>query len=407
MSSGVGYYYRIETAAEREARELERARVRLGAAERAWRRLEADFRVLEATYGVALSPTEAPSQSGEDSQAVDAHAAALETHTARERERLEQALTAQRNASLRARLADLDDEIPSAVEALADRGTAESSTTAKQDEHERDDNQTPEGYAERVARSLEALAPEIDPPDDLLRRARRLARSRGSPRDQMMMRSMQAEIGRLNDKARDRRASIAVLDELAVRAETLGPQGSAARALVVSATAEWEQGGDPDVETTRAAVEHAELLECQARAAADVRRREALVVDTFRNRGYEAIPGFETMLPDSGVLVRRDVWHDHALEVRVSEDRVALDVVRIVAVDDQRAAREADDEAERAFCADVPALASALDDAGLTQVRLDQPPAGLVPVRTRVDVADSRSQRRSAGRRSQGKERSL
>lgn len=230
---------------------------------------------------------------------------------------------------------------------------------------------------ERTARA-ELYVADLTPGAELSPRALMLLTqiaSSPAERAELALSDLQVEIAHLNKHARRRQQVAKVLDALLIRAETAG---SGSLHDEIAHEREHLRGTDERLIELEAAVRDAEAaaLATQRRATARAAMLEALSAE-----GYEVLDGFETSIPDEGVLVHKPTDDHHAWEVIVDEESVRLQVVRTRHDSDPGRSEVRDREAEERICNDLPAVMGRLRGAGVEIPRLRQLAPGDVPVK--------------------------
>lgn len=409
MSSATAIHYTVEQiAAMREAAALAHERSRLRVLHDELSSLTADARAVAETYGTQVA-VPAPVRLAGTSDAVRAAADRLERTMAQARAALDSTRRSLRGARLRERLAGAippaTGRAPTATRAAASRLTG---TEAGPAAH------APAlapavTLGARVEACLDALDDGVDLTEDFVRLAKTLAGvDAPGAGDVMAFRALQDEVGRLNRRERARRATLAAIRELDVRLgalpDDLGPGTAGVRVTLDEARRAAERGAAPDVSVLAEMVARAEA---EYRREVDRRHVEQSLAAILAGLGYDVAEGFEKAVPHGGRLVRKAAWAHHGVRVEVEDDEITLDVVRIAPEQGATPAAVRDEEAEVAFCADVPALLEDLERAGVGLVKVTRIPPGVVSVPQLGVPADAEQRARATARRRPGRERAL
>ncbi len=250
-----------------------------------------------------------------------------------------------------------------------------------------------ESMAARAARYLAHLDAGIELSDDLISLVARLDGVDGE-RARLTARSIQEEVGRLNHQARRRARVDAELRALAIRVDAL------AHDALLAEVAEARR--HPEAVTDDAFLELDERVRRAEESALQERNRRyaaETLLGILAAEGYEPLEGFETVVPQGGLLVRRPGWHRHGLLVEVRDAEYSLAVVRTVIDDDARLAAMEDVETETAMCADLPAILDGVEKKGVRTGRIRRQQPGDSPVR----VLDGARRAEPAARRDKPK----
>ena len=401
MSSATAITYTVEEiAAMREAAALAHEVSRLRVLHQELSSLAVDARAVAETYGTQVT-VPAPVRIAGTSDAVRAAADRLERAMTDARAALGSTRRSHRSARLRERLAAA---VPTA---------AEPAPTGRDTEVGRPTHAPAVGPAPRLGARVEAclaaLDEGVDLTEDFVRLARTLAEVDGpGAGDVMALRALQDEVGRLNRRHRASRASLAAVRELDVRLGALvrggGPGSAAARVAVDEARLAAERGETPDVAALAALVASAEA---ESRREVERRHVEDTLAAILSRLGYDVVEGFEKVVPRGGRLVRKAAWTHHGVRVEVEGDEISLDVVRTDPEQGATPASVRDEEAEVAFCADVPSLLDDLARAGVSAAKVHRIPPGVVAVPQLGTPAEAPQHAKATVRRRSGREREL
>lgn len=410
MSSATAIQYTVEEiAAMREATALAAQQSRLRVLREELAALAADADAFAATYATRVQVPERVGVATGPSDAVRRAADRLQDEITEARGALDAARRRLRGARLRERLAH----------AAPPAGAASPSTAATQPSPHRATAAPPAsapgrvgpapGLAERVEACLAALDDGVDLTEEFVALATTLtAVDSARAGDAMAFRALQDEVGRLNRRERARRSALAAIRELDVRLgalpDDLGPRTAGVRVTLDEARRAAERGAAPDV---TALAEMVSRAEAECRREVERRHVEQSLTAILSTLGYDVVEGFEKVVPRGGRLVRKAGWAHHGVRVEVEDGEITLDVVRTAA--EQGAVAEAvrDQEAEVAFCADVPTLLDALARAGVGSAKVHRIPPGIVSLPRLGVPVDAHASGATAARRRPGRERAL
>lgn len=373
------------------------------AEERALRRAVSRFRVLSddlealrrvadgigETFGTLISVPGRIERADGSAAAVDAHSAELERTIAETRKHV---VAAQRKMEQQ-RLLDY-------LGALEELDIPRRRSKAESAERQPNPSVSHPAPSESTRERAERYVASLTPGAELTEHATALFASLNSAAPDLaslIVRDLQAEIGRIN-RAADLQSKIDErLRELDIRAGVLG-DSELSREIVF---ARAERVGLPEERVTvlESRVEEAERL--QAAAQSRDAARKALEAALFAE-GYEVLSGFETAVPEDGVLVRKPGLDFHAWRVAVDDESICMDVVRTTLEADARLSGTRDVEAETKICADLPAVLSRIAASGVELGRLRRLEPGDAPVKV-LPGATAHQQSSAA----QQKERSL
>ncbi|WP_157416812.1 hypothetical protein [Agromyces allii] len=228
---------------------------------------------------------------------------------------------------------------------------------------------------DRAERYLSTLSPGAE----LTERARALLASLNEAAPDLaslIVRDLQAEIGQINRAAKHQAKIDERLRELDIRAGAVGDTELLRE--IVFARAERVGMSDERVAALEGRADEAERLEAAAQSRDAARRVLELALLA---EGYEVLSGFETAVPEDGVLVRRPGLDFHAWRVAVDDESIRMDVVRTTLEADARLAGTRDIEAETRICADLPAVLGRIAASGVELGRMRRLEPGDAPVK--------------------------
>jgi hypothetical protein len=342
--------------AEAQALTLEQSRLRVALADYA--SLTSECAVVESVYEAVVTVPPMPKASGSDSAAVRVQVELVQAVTTHVRTQLDGVRSHARRARLAERIASLPDlVIPNAPDRAAGLTPAES-------------------IASRAARYLDALDDGVELSEEFVQLASKLTALRGSAGDIAVL-ALQEEVGRLNQSSRRRTHIAMLLGELDARAGALADPGLAA--LVVDARFSGEAIDDAALVTLTDEIAAAEAT---ARAERDAEHVATSMAEILAGLGYEVVSGFETVVPEGGLLVRKPGWRAHGLLVDVDAEshRIDLAVVRTEPEGDAARSETRDTEVEVEMCADLPDMLDGIGAHGIHPGNVKRRSAGVVPV---------------------------
>lgn len=370
MSGPKSAHYEV-SAAEVARREEER---RLRLATSRFRVLSEELEALTrvavdtaAEFGESIVPTKV-GELRTDAAGVEAQNDLLVQQIAETRQRIQSVQTRRETERVRRYLSTLEEiDVPNAPP------TGHSTATPS----------SARGANEAVAASLLARAANyiaaLEPGAELSERAIHLGAALTSTAPELgtlIARDLQAEIGLINRAARRRAAISERLRELAARADALGDRELMREVLF--ARGQEELVAEPLVGSLEDRVS-----ESEGRAAAAMARSDVLaaVENALLAEGYDVLAGFDTAVPQDGVLVRKPGLDHHAWRMAVRDQSIEIDVVRTMLEADPSDTSVRDIEAERELCADLPAVLNRVGESGVEIRRLRQLAPGDVPVK--------------------------
>ena len=362
MSGPKGIHYtvtQLAAIAEVQALASEQSRLRVALAEH--ESLAAECAVVESVYGVVVTVPPIAKATGSDSVAVRAQLEGLQAETAKVRQQLDGV----RSNARRTRLAELIAALPDLVISTGPERAAAAMPDTLADSN-----------AARAARALEGLDDGVELSEQFVNLATKLMSS-SSQASEIAVRALQEEVGRLNQTSRRHRNIAKILGELDARAGALADPGPSA--LVVEARFRGDAIEDSELV---ALAETITAVESVARAERDAEHVATSVSEILVRLGYEVVSGFETVVPEGGMLVRRPGWSQHGLLVDVDAEshRIGLAVVRTEPEADPGKSETRDTEVEVEMCADLPDVLDGIVEHGISPGDVKRRSAGVMPV---------------------------
>ena len=355
MSSPKAIQYTVEQlAAMKEASDLTAAQSRLRVELSARDALAAECAAASTVYGVDIAVPAVPAANGRDSAAVRAQVDTVQKAMAETRAELVRVREDGRRELLLERLRAMPElVVPDEAPAASARATA-----------------VAEAAVDRAARYLSALMPGAELSDRFVSLIAALPAADGAAADRTAT-ALAEEVGHANAAARRADRVRALIDDLDARAGAL--TDPAASVAVEQARRDIANVTDSAWASLRATVETAEEAE---RVAADQRYVADKIPQILAGLGFETVGGFQTLVPQNGVLVRRPGWSKHGVMFGVSGDEFTLDVVRTAPEYDPATTVAKNDEAEAEFCEVLPQI---LDEIAKEGVAFPKKPQILPP----------------------------
>lgn len=367
VSGAKAVTYTVEQlAAMEEASNLARERARFEVATVELSRLEAEATQFREHYGEQVVTPRTPAVSSratseELRRATDSFEGAIADARARLagiRDRERQKRLAQRLGELLGDRVDAAPPVAKSARAATSRVVDAASTPAHPER---------EAPASRVRRYLDQLDSGLELSEAFLELADTLAREVGEDKAQLAADALQEEVGRLNREGRKRRRVRAAINDLQVRVGALAAPPAGLQRAIDAADAAHERLESVDLGPIEKAVA---VAESEARSTQEAAYVRDVLSDILRDQGYEQVGGFETVIAEHGLLVRKSDWSEHGLLVRVDDEELDLRVVRTVADTDTAGARDRDVATETEFCADLPTMLDEFGERGIrTQIR--------------------------------------
>lgn len=393
MSGPKGIQYTVEQLAQlQEARDVGQQSSRLRVAERDLAYLREDCARFTESYGVSVELDRAPESAtkGMNSVALARLADEIESLEASGRRRLVSAVDQARTQRLVERMLELHPERPKLTKASAESPAARTDPTILLNT-----------MSIQVSEALAQLDAGVILSDEFTHLAMELG-APGSTADGSLLRALQAEVVRLN---RDNRATteiLGALHDLDVRVGALQPEFAAtANAMVTAAIFAARSAEAVNLSAIIAAVDEAEQL---ALAAANRTYVRSKLDEILVSLGYQGAPGFETVIPLNGRLVRKPGWSQHGVLVDVANDEISLTVVRTATETDAALSGARDVQAETEMCDDLPSILHDIEASGIRTGRVRDIPPGIFPVRVLDNAAPAPT---AEVRRARPKEREL